>query len=85
MLDVAGRQVELTREEATALRDGAADRAGSSSLARDVSLLLDRVLRLRQVLALRRVEAQELARLAEEVGLVGLSARICAEREPRGR
>jgi hypothetical protein len=78
VLDIGGRRVDLDRAEAVRLRDAAAAVAGRSSAARDLSLVLDRALSRRSVLALRRAEAQTLAQLAVEVGLLGLAGEITA-------
>jgi hypothetical protein len=73
VLDVSGRRVEVTIDDAQRLQEAAVSEAGRSSVARDLSLLLERALAGGRTVALRRGEARALARVAEGLGLSELS------------
>jgi len=63
-LDVRGRVIVLTREDAQRLQTAAAADAALSSRRRDLALVLDWALASSRVVVLRRSEARELGRLA---------------------
>ena len=73
VLDVSGRRVEVSIDDAHRLQEAAVSEAGRSSVARDLSLLLERALAGGTTVVLRRGEAHTLARVAEELGLSELS------------
>jgi hypothetical protein len=64
-LDLNGRVLSLSNEEARLLRDAAAREAGHSEAARNLSLLLDRGLKEHRRLALQRGEQRALRSLVE--------------------
>ena len=76
LLDVFGRRIEVSSEDAHCLQEAASLEAGRSSVARDLSLLLERALAGTNTLALRRSEAHTLCQLAEGLDLRELVARL---------
>jgi hypothetical protein len=65
-LDINGRTIQLTRQQAEQLRDEATARAAASSSLRDLSLVLDRAIRSTRVVSVQHGELRALARLLRE-------------------
>lgn len=76
VLDLSGRRIELTVDEAEQLRSEGEREGGRSSVARDLSVLLGHAATTGQTLALRRIERETLSRIAERLGLHDLVARL---------
>jgi hypothetical protein len=83
-LELRGRPVVLSREQALRAQSLAEAGAGSSSGLRDLALVLDWALNTPQVVALRRSEARDLERLASEhVELGAVAAALRAGTDAR--